>query len=510
MAVARVLIVGAGPTGLVLALELAARGVPFRIIEKNSGPGQASRALVVHARTLEFYRQLGFADEVVEQAVELNCIHIREGGKEAGAFVLKGMGEGLSPLPFALCFAQDDHERFLVAKLKAFGIEVEWGVELSDFSQTESRVLAVLQTASGAESLQVAYLCGCDGAHSRVRETLALGFPGGTYSRRFFVADVKIGGVSPVDVFINLGPDSFLLMIPVRSSGMERLVGVIPKQVAGRDDLTFEDVRVSSETVLGLHIDEVNWFSSYHVHHRVAANFRVGRCFLSGDAAHIHSPVGGQGMNTGIGDAVNLAWKLAGVLNGNASEAMLDTYEVERIAFARKLVATTDKAFQAIVRQGSAGRLFRTWLLPNILVFLTGFASVRKAMFRTVSQIRINYRQSALSEGRAGRVQGGDRLPWVQSDQGDNFTPLASLRWQVHVYGETNPNFGRELAALHLPLHRFPHDRPAESAGLQRNAVYLVRPDGHVALALPEQNIDLLKQFAGRFGLKFPAVRTGV
>ncbi len=510
MSVAQVLIVGAGPTGLVLALELVHHGIPFRIIDRNSGPGQASRALIVHARTLEFYRQLGFADRLVAQGVELSGIHLREGGKEAGVLYLKGMGEGLSPFPFALCLAQDDHERFLVARLKSLGVEVEWGVALQEFTQNEARVLAVLKTAHGTESLEVAYLCGCDGARSHVREILAVGLPGGTYSQRFFVADVKIAGVSHTDAYMNLGADSFLLMMPVRSSGMERLVGIIPKEVAECENLTFEDVRSFSEGVLGVHVDEVNWFSSYHVHHRVAERFRVARAFLCGDAAHIHSPVGGQGMNTGIGDAVNLAWKLADVLHGNAREALLDTYEVERIAFARKLVATTDRVFQGVVKQGRAGRLFRTWLLPNLIVFLTGFASVRRAMFGTVSQIRIHYRHSALSEGRAGRVQGGDRLPWVAFPEGDNFGPLASVDWQVHVYGETNPNFGRELTGLHLPLHKFPYDGLTEKAGLMRNAAYLVRPDGYVALALPNQDTAALKQFAGRFGLKFAAAPIGV
>src|SRR5262249_46801571 len=158
----------------------------------------------------------------------------------------------------------------------------------------------------------------------------------------------------------------------------------------------------------------------------VAARFRVGRAFLLGDAAHVHSPVGGQGMNTGIGDAVNLAWKLAAVLNGRARDSLLATYEPERIGFARRLVATTDRVFTVVTKQGTLARWVRTKLVPPILPLLVRLAPVRRFLFRTVSQVGVNYRNSPLSMGAAGAVSGGDRLPWVEIGPGqDNFTPLA-------------------------------------------------------------------------------------
>ena len=168
----------------------------------------------------------------------------------------------------------------------------------------------------------------------------------------------------------------------------------------------------------------MNWFSTYRVHHRVAAQFREGRAFLLGDAAHIHSPVGGQGMNTGIGDAVNLAWKLAAVLNGGA-EGLLATYEPERIRFARRLVATTDRAFTVVTKQGGLARWVRTRLVPLIIPLLFRLASVRRFLFRTVSQIGVNYRHSPLSAGAAGAIRGGDRLPWVETEPGRTTSP----RW---------------------------------------------------------------------------------
>ena len=336
-----ILIVGAGPTGLALAVWLAHRGVPFRIIDKNSGPGQASRAMVVQARILEFYQQLGIANEVVTAGIKMERIHVRKQGKSFATLALKDIGAGISPYPYVLCYPQDDHERFLIAKLKTLGIEVEWGVELKELSQTGTQIRAVLQKAGTEEEYQPTYVCGCDGAHSTVRSQLKIEFPGGTYNNLFYVADVKIEGGFQADAFMNLGSSGFALMFPVRSSGMQRLIGLVPEALSGRNDLTFEDIRPDAEQLLHVHVNQVNWFATYHVHHRVAEHFQEGRCFLAGDAGHIHSPAGGQGMNTGIGDAINLAWKLASVIQGQTSSALLNTYETERIAFARTLVAST-------------------------------------------------------------------------------------------------------------------------------------------------------------------------
>src|SRR5262249_3829770 len=195
---------------------------------------------------------------------------------------------------------------------------------------------------------------------------------------------------------------------------------------------------------LKLTLAKVNWFSTYHVHHRVASRFREGRVFLLGDAAHVHSPVGGQGMNTGIGDAVNLAWKLAAVLTGAVRDDLLDVFELERVASARRLVAPTDRIFTLVTKQGTIARFVRTRLVPLISPWLFRLPGVRRFVFQTVSQIGINYRDSPLSEGSAGAVRGGDRLPWVETAPGqDNFDPLTSLAWQVHVYGE--PLYGEPL-----------------------------------------------------------------
>jgi hypothetical protein len=280
---------------------------------------------------------------------------------------------------------------------------------------------------------------------------------------------------------------------------MHRLIGVVPEELEARESITFEDIRPFLEKLIDIHVHKVNWFSRYQSHHREADHFRAGRDFLAGDAGHIHSPMGGQGMNTGIGDAVNLAWKLAAVLDGRADPAILDTYEPERIAFAHTLVATTDKVFRVVSGRGVSSQMFRELLAPHIAPFALGFSRVRKAAFRALSQTRINYRESSLSVGSAGDVHGGDRLPWAGGDGFDNFEPLAAIDWQVHVYGEASQTLREAARAFEIPLHEFPWTEHADEAGLERDALYLVRPDGYVALADAEQDAQALQAHLSRF-----------
>ncbi len=495
-----VLIVGAGPTGLMLALQLHRRGTPLRIIDSHDGPGEASRALIVQARTLEFYAQLGLAERIIAAGTRVERLRLREQGEEAGLIPLHEMGQGLSPFPFVLCLPQDEHERLLVEVLAQEGVRIEWNTRLARLEAREQDVNATLLSGTSETSYSFDYVAGCDGARSAVRESVGIRMAGGDYDRLYYVADVRARQAPGSDLVVALGQEDFALMLPARRGENERLIGYVPK---GREaDPRFEDVQSDVQRLLGLEVAEVNWFSTYRVHHRVASSFRSGRVFLLGDAGHLHSPVGGQGMNTGLGDAVNLAWKLAEVLTGRAPATLLDSYEPERMPFARSLVATTDRAFQIITDEGPLGRVFRTWLMPHVLPGLTHFDAGRHAMFRVISQTRISYPESSLSEGEAG-VSGGDRLPWVEASSGaSNFDPLRSLDWQVHVYGLAAEGLAGECERLALPLHAFRWSEQAQEAGLRRDAVYLVRPDGHVALAVSRDAVKRLAAYAQRTGLR--------
>jgi 2-polyprenyl-6-methoxyphenol hydroxylase-like FAD-dependent oxidoreductase len=495
-----VLIAGAGPTGLVLALSLARRGIHFRLIDQESGPGEQSRAMVVHARTLELYRQFGFGDEVVEQGVKAGAAHIRIQGRHIMSVNFADMGGHISPYPFALAYPQDDHERFLITKLQAAGVRVEWNTKLAALEKRSERPVATLLRNNRSEEVEAAYLCGCDGAHSQVRTSLGLEFGGGTYEQLFFVADVNIDSGLQRDITINLDKHVLTLLFPVRSNGMQRLIGLVPPELSNREDLEFEDVRRPIESQLDIRVTGLNWFSRYQVHHRIAERFRQGRCFLLGDAGHIHSPAGGQGMNTGIGDAMNLGWKLAQVLQQRASESLLDSYEPERISFAQQLVSSTDRAFTAMVGEDLRGELTRQLVAP--LVFFAGTRFLPHVLFRRISQVQIQYRDSPLSEGKAGKIVGGDRLPWTGPEI-DNYAPLRSLDWQVHVYG-TPANAIRETCdLLQLPLKTFAWASAMRNAGFARDAIYFVRPDGYVALAADQsQAAETIKAFVSQHGIR--------
>jgi len=488
-----VLIVGAGPTGLVLALWLTRLGVRVRIVDKTAEPGTTSRAVAVQARTLELYRQIGLANAVVERGRKLVAANIWARGNKVGRIVLVDLGAGLSPFPYALVFPQDEHERLLIDRLAEAGVMVERQTELLDFEDSARHVLARLKRPDGSsEACEAAYVAGCDGAHSSVRQKLEIGFPGGTYDHLFYVADVQGGGEAlNGEVHVALDTTDFLAVFPLVGEGRARLVGTVREDAPQQhDNLAWNDVSKRVIEWMRIDVDRVNWFSTYRVHHRVAGHFRNGRAFLLGDAAHIHSPVGGQGMNTGIGDAVNLAWKLAAVLHGRASASLPDSYEPERIAFARRLVATTDRVFTGVTSTGALARLVRLDIVPLLVPSLFKLAAVRRFMFRTVSQIEVNYRGSSLSEGQAGAVHGGDRLPWVKTDSSgidqDNFTSLTSLDWQLHVYGDTTLELQAMCGSRKLPLHVFRWRTEMGRTGLRRNAAYLVRPDGYVAFADPE------------------------
>jgi hypothetical protein len=284
-----------------------------------------------------------------------------------------------------------------------------------------------------------------------------------------------------------------------------RLIGTVRDERADRaETLTFADVSDRAIHNMKIKVDKVNWFSTYHVHHRVSAHFRKGRAFLLGDAAHIHSPVGGQGMNTGIGDAINLAWKLAAVLKDASPESLLDSYEPERIAFARKLVATTDRAFTFINAEGWLADFVRTRLFPPVVSTLSHFERAREFAFRTLSQTRINYRKGPLSAGSAGNIQGGDRLPWVTYDGGDNYAPLSAMCWQVNVYGTPGAGIAACCSHHRLPLHVMPWHPDFAQKGLVQDALYLLRPDSYVALASASPRPDTLEDYFRDRGLLRP------
>ncbi|MDR3492367.1 MAG: FAD-dependent monooxygenase [Gammaproteobacteria bacterium] len=498
----QVLIVGAGPTGLVAALALTKIGVSVRIIDQNENAGTASRAIIIHAHTLEHYLQLGISQQIINAGIKVETATVITEDHTIINANIGDFGKGLSPFPFLLTLPQDDHEKLLIAELASKNIFVERNTEFLSATQNENSVTAILRKGPHTEYVETHFLCGCDGAHSAVRKALNLDFKGGSYSQIFYVADVgKPSDYTQTGFTMAISATDFTLVFPVRSSNTLRLIGIVPSEYHDKQ-ISFNDVNESVIKNTKLKIDNVNWFSSYHVHHRVAEKFSQGNMFLLGDAAHIHSPAGGQGMNTGIGDAMNLAWKLANVLNNNATKNLLITYESERRPFANKLVATTDRAFTLMTDTTWIGNLWRKYIFPNLIKFVFSYTYFSKLFFKFISQIEINYRKSELSSGSVAKLKGGDRLPWT----GNNYEPLTSLKWHVQVYGKPKLQLTPTLNECSISLYEFPWTEQHEQNGFKRNSAYLIRPDGYISVIdengkgepIKEMLIDILSLNMGQ------------
>jgi 2-polyprenyl-6-methoxyphenol hydroxylase-like FAD-dependent oxidoreductase len=496
-----VLVVGAGPTGLMLANQLGRRGIRALIIDRHAGPAQQTRAMAVHARSLEIYSKLGIIDQALALGFRGAAANMWANGRWTARIPLGDIGKDLSPFPFVLMLGQDDNERIMGEKLRDWGVAVQWNTELIAFEQRPDQVDVTLRQPDGStRQLQVAWVAGCDGARSAVRTLNGIGFPGAPYEQVFFVADTEATGrMKPGELNVYLWQDGFHLFFPMRGMNRWRVIGILPKNLRQRDDIAFEEVipAIRQEAGTELTFHQCSWFSTYRIHHRAAERFRDRRCFLLGDAAHIHSPAGAQGMNTGLQDAYNLAWKLALVVAGCADAALLDTYEQERLPVARRLLETTDRAFTLIVSDSWIAGLFRTRIIARVAALAMTVERVRRLAFRTVSQIGIRYPHSSLSQTltglKAGAPVAGDRFPWLRLRLRENgtiadlFQQLDDLRYNLLVIGQPAPQPAASGFGDLVLTHALPDDpdnrKELAGAGIDGPAYYLVRPDGYIGLA---------------------------
>jgi 2-polyprenyl-6-methoxyphenol hydroxylase-like FAD-dependent oxidoreductase len=416
----QVLIVGAGPSGLMMAAQLLRYGVQPVIIDCKQGPTDESKALAVQARSLEIYRQMGIADRVLPNGKPAAGAWFSIYGRPATSISLADAGKDQTPFPYLLLYPQNKNERLLLDVLTHNCCPVYWETSLLSFKQLNGQVAVQLQHKDQVSVLTCDYLVGADGAHSPVRKQLGIPFNGDTYNRSFYLADVDLANEQlegdMVKVFLNR--EGFTGFFPLPEPKRFRVIGNLPKELDGREGLNLEHLLpyLNSNAQQQINITNKHWLTTYRLHHRMADKFRDQRCFLVGDAAHIHSPVGGQGMNTGLQDAYNLAWKLAGVVNGQLREQVLDSYAAERMPVAKELLATTDRAFSLIMSQNFFIRLLKKWLLPFILQWAWRKPYMRERFFKSISQTGISYRDSNLNlnVSQATKVKAGDRLPYLK------------------------------------------------------------------------------------------------
>jgi 2-polyprenyl-6-methoxyphenol hydroxylase-like FAD-dependent oxidoreductase len=518
-----VLIVGAGPTGLMLANQLARRGIRATIIDAHSGPAQQTRAMAVHARTLEIYQKLGLADRAIDLGRPGTGANLWSRGRRRARIPLADMGKGLSRFPYVLMLGQDDNEHLLGDHLRRLGVDIRWNTELVALRQEPTHVTATIREANGlTRDVVAAYVAGCDGHRSAVREMNGIGFPGAPYEHVFFVADTEATGAMVQDELnVDLWKDGFHLYFPMKGRDRWRVIGILPRELRHRDHVTFEDLRpaLSAQTGTALTFKSCSWFSTYRIHHRCTERFRDRRCFLLGDAAHVHSPMGGQGMNTGLQDAYNLVWKLALVLTDQADPTLLDTYEAERMPVAHRLLATTDRAFRLLVSESWLAGLFRTRIMTTMVGLAMRRAAVRRFAFHTLSQIGISYPQSALSQRLDGTPargpQAGERFPWLQlrfrgnGPREDLFDRLDDTKFNLLAFRQRVPPLDSLGLGDLLRVHEIPDD--AENAhalaavSIQGPAFYVLRPDGHIGLmgthVEPRALGDWFARFGGRHGV---------
>lgn len=515
-----VLIVGAGPTGLMLANQLARRGVRCMLIDRHAGPSLQTRALGVQARTLEIYSQLGIVDRALALGKRGNGVQLWAQGRKAAHVPLGDAGSTLTPYPYILVLGQDDNEKIMGDRLHDWNQSVQWNSELVALHQHADHVVATLAHADGTpREISAHWVAGCDGSQSAVRTQNGIPFEGAPYEHVFYVADVQAAGnMVPDEINVFLWKESFHLFFPMRGDNHWRIVGILPPALRGRKDVVFDEVMPSllGETGLDLSVSQCTWFSTYRIHHRRAARFRADRCFLLGDAAHIHSPVGAQGMNTGLQDAYNLAWKLSLVVKGLAQESLLDSYEDERIPVATRLLETTDRAFRLIISDNPLAGVLRTQVLARLAARAMRRKSIQAFAFRTVSQIGIEYRDSSLSVSTAhlppASPQAGDRFPWLrlmlQADGlvVDMFQSLEDTRFHLLLFGQNAPAESALAFGDLLRVHAIPdnahNQSELERAGIPARSFFLLRPDGYVGLCGKEFQVQNVVAYAkGKLGL---------
>ncbi len=466
----QILIVGAGPVGLTAAAELARYGVSVRIIDKSPHPTVTSKALVVWSRTLELMDRMGCTPAFLRDGLRGHGASMRSGGIVLGHTRFDDIASSYN---FALMIPQSDTERLLTAHLQSFGVSVERQVELVSFTEVANGVEAQLRHADGRrETIDTPWLLGCDGAHSTVRHGLDIEFHGSAQGDDWLLADVRLqgdGAPAADEIAVYLHRDGPFVVFPI-PGGRARLIGVIGKTdpVHPRPDPTLADCQAMVDRRAGgsFRVTDPAWLTNFRINERKVSDYRKGRIFLMGDAAHIHSPAGGQGMNTGMQDAINLAWKLAMVTHGQAGTILLDSYSPERTAVGDMVLRNASRLTDLAALTHPAAQTARNFALRVLL----GFHAVRDKMATTMSEIEIAYTGSPLSSGSH-----------------------AGARWAPEYYDGPPPGMGGEPrfvlytadaekgAALAARFPLLLESKPRTPADPHR--LLIVRPDGYIGLS---------------------------
>jgi 2-polyprenyl-6-methoxyphenol hydroxylase-like FAD-dependent oxidoreductase len=534
------LVVGAGPVGLMMAAELAGYGVPCRIVDKAATRSDKSKALVLWSRSLEILESMGAVEPFLASGIRVHGASVHADGVRA---VHLTFGELDSPFRFALMIPQSETERLLEELARSRGVEVQRRTELVDLVQDAEGVRAILRLADGSlQTVNSCWLLGCDGAHSAVRHLVGAAFSGEAVPNDWLLADVQIDGpIAHDEVSVFWDAEGPLLLFPFAENRFRVVYDAGAAASEQRPpDPTLEEVQavVDRRGPGALRLSDPAWLATFRIHERKVESYRHGRVFLAGDAAHIHSPAGGQGMNTGLQDAHNLAWKLAMVVEGLGGDALLDSYHLERERIGRMVLKRTGLVTRAVTLRSPIAQYMRNRLAS----FLASLEVVQQRLRRGISELDIEYRDSPLSKDHAGAspawllgsgVGPGDRAPDVESLASGDGSPLlifSGLKGFVkddprvtllqeaaaalapgwvetwRIVASQPPNAADDERIVYDPSHAA-HQRYAAAS----QCMYLIRPDGYVGLRSHRLDAEVLtaylEQVLARCDRHAPAAR---
>ncbi|MGW7408187.1 FAD-dependent monooxygenase [Streptomyces sp. NPDC054833] len=484
-----VLIVGAGPTGLTAACEAIRHGLTVRIVDRNPSRSTFSKALVVHARTMEVFETMGVADQILAEGTRFAALNVHTRRRSPVRVDLLGLPWGDTAYPFWLSIPQYATERVLEAHLDQAGGKVEWGVTLDEIHDDHDHVQAALEHAGGRhETVRARWLIGCDGGRSRVRDDAGLSLDRSDAGATFVLADVRTTATLPEDEgHAFLAPEGLLLIVPMPEPRRWRIIAHVPQARQDTPVLIgeeFLDRLIRQRSGIAFGSRDVTWKSQFRLSHGLADHYRKGRVFLAGDAAHIHSPVGGQGLNTGVQDAHNLLWKLAAARRMGPAQAdvLLDSYEAERRPVAQAMVRSTARATSVLTTRKGIPRALLGLVAPTALAR----PSVQARFGRGVGMLDIAYRSDSSPLGAArGPLTAGRRMPNPRIGSGERLyqrlSPLG-LSWVVRGRpGETHPHHSDPRWAG-IPVHFLPDHELMDLPELTTTApAVLVRPDRYIA-----------------------------
>lgn len=509
---ADVVVVGAGPVGLVAACELARRGVAVRVVDKLTTPTEQSRAIAIHARSLEMFGRMGLADDLIASGVKATRMQMYSGRRQLAKIEF---GRVASPYAFTVVTAQTETERILTGWLRTLGVTLDRGAELTGLTQDSSAVHLTISHDDGSrETADVAWVIGADGSRSTVRHLVGTRLEGSFEGERFVLGDVEAEhDLDRSSMYTYFSPDGLLAVFPMRDARM-RLIAQV-RDAAGRplnpDPAQAELQQIVTERADGIRITRSHWLTEFEIHHAQVPAYRFGRVFLAGDAAHVHSPAGGQGMNTGMQDAFNLGWKLALAVRGHGGSQLLDTYQTERHPVGAKVIAFTSR----LTTMGTMAGDVRTRLRDEIIHAALGIPPIRDAMVSKTEEVTVAYRHSPIALGPAGHHGGpghhgaaaGDHMAYIADaavqqqiaaawgagkpghliltiapdrDAADRAAAVAAAPAgdAVHVLvtagGERVPGYDAVIAD--------PAGGAAAAFGLRHGGRVVVRPDGYIGL----------------------------